>query len=79
MNAAMNVVFIGGGNMADALIGGQLKSGLSASRRRASPLTSTPRSWPAEKPLFSSPPISASAMLPPPMNTTFMATFTRPA
>ena len=31
----MNVLFIGGGNMADALIGGLLKSGLSASQIRA--------------------------------------------
>lgn len=31
----MNVVFIGGGNMADALIGGLLKSGLSAGQLRA--------------------------------------------
>jgi pyrroline-5-carboxylate reductase len=35
MNVAMNVVFIGGGNMADALIGGLLKSGLSANQIRA--------------------------------------------
>lgn len=35
MNVAMNVVFIGGGNMADALIGGLLKSGLSAQQLRA--------------------------------------------
>lgn len=34
MNAAMNVVFIGGGNMADALIGGMLKSGFSAGQLR---------------------------------------------
>ena len=27
MNVAMNVLFIGGGNMADALIGGMLKNG----------------------------------------------------
>ena len=31
----MNVVFIGGGNMADALIGGLLKSGLAAAQVRA--------------------------------------------
>ena len=31
----MNVVFIGGGNMADALIGGLLKSGIEASQVRA--------------------------------------------
>jgi pyrroline-5-carboxylate reductase len=31
----MNVVFIGGGNMADALIGGLLKNGFSASQLRA--------------------------------------------
>jgi pyrroline-5-carboxylate reductase len=31
----MNVVFIGGGNMADALIGGLLKSGLAAAQIRA--------------------------------------------
>jgi len=31
----MNVVFIGGGNMADALIGGLLKSGFAASQLRA--------------------------------------------
>ena len=35
MNAAMNVVFIGGGNMADALIGGLLKSGFAANQLRA--------------------------------------------
>ena len=35
MNVAMNVVFIGGGNMADALIGGLLKSGIGASQIRA--------------------------------------------
>ena len=35
MNIAMNVVFIGGGNMADALIGGLLKSGIEASQVRA--------------------------------------------
>ena len=35
VNVAMNVVFIGGGNMADALIGGLLKSGFAASQLRA--------------------------------------------
>ncbi len=35
MNVAMNVVFIGGGNMADALIGGLLKSGFAANQLRA--------------------------------------------
>jgi pyrroline-5-carboxylate reductase len=35
MNVAMNVVFIGGGNMADALIGGLLKSGFKAIQLRA--------------------------------------------
>ena len=35
MNVAMNVLFIGGGNMADALIGGLLKSGFAASQLRA--------------------------------------------
>lgn len=35
MNVAMNVVFIGGGNMADALIGGLLKNGFTASQLRA--------------------------------------------
>jgi pyrroline-5-carboxylate reductase len=35
MNVAMNVVFIGGGNMADALIGGMLKSGFAAGQLRA--------------------------------------------
>jgi len=35
MNSPMNVVFIGGGNMADALIGGLLKSGFSAAQLRA--------------------------------------------
>ncbi len=35
MNVAMNVVFIGGGNMADALIGGLLKNGFSTSQLRA--------------------------------------------
>jgi len=35
MNIAMNVVFIGGGNMADALIGGMLKSGFAPNQLRA--------------------------------------------
>jgi pyrroline-5-carboxylate reductase len=35
MNVAMNVVFIGGGNMADALIGGMLKNGFSTAQLRA--------------------------------------------
>jgi pyrroline-5-carboxylate reductase len=35
MNVAMNVVFIGGGNMADALIGGLLKNGFAANQLRA--------------------------------------------
>jgi len=35
MNVPMNVVFIGGGNMADALIGGLLASGLSPNQLRA--------------------------------------------
>jgi pyrroline-5-carboxylate reductase len=35
MNVAMNVLFIGGGNMADALIGGMLKSGFAAAQLRA--------------------------------------------
>ena len=35
MNVAMNVVFIGGGNMADALIGGLLKNGFAADQLRA--------------------------------------------
>ena len=35
MNVPMNVVFIGGGNMADALIGGLLKSGFSTGQLRA--------------------------------------------
>jgi pyrroline-5-carboxylate reductase len=35
VNVAMNVVFIGGGNMADALIGGLLKSGIQANQIRA--------------------------------------------
>lgn len=35
MNVAMNVVFIGGGNMADALVGGLLKSGIQANQIRA--------------------------------------------
>ena len=35
MNVALNVVFIGGGNMADALIGGLLKSGVEARQVRA--------------------------------------------
>ena len=35
MNVAMNVVFIGGGNMADALIGGMLKSGFAPGQLRA--------------------------------------------
>jgi pyrroline-5-carboxylate reductase len=35
VNVSMNVVFIGGGNMADALIGGMLKSGFATSQLRA--------------------------------------------
>jgi len=35
MNVAMNVVFIGGGNMADALIGGLLKNGFAPAQLRA--------------------------------------------
>lgn len=35
MNSPMNVVFIGGGNMADALIAGLLKSGFSTAQLRA--------------------------------------------
>jgi pyrroline-5-carboxylate reductase len=35
VNVATNVVFIGGGNMADALIGGMLKSGFAAGQLRA--------------------------------------------
>jgi len=35
VNVAMNVVFIGGGNMADALIGGMLKNGFKANQIRA--------------------------------------------
>jgi len=35
MNVAMNVVFVGGGNMADALIGGLLKSGIAPGQLRA--------------------------------------------
>jgi pyrroline-5-carboxylate reductase len=35
MNIAMNVVFVGGGNMADALIGGLLKNGFAANQLRA--------------------------------------------
>ena len=35
MNVPMNVVFIGGGNMADALVGGLLASGFSAGQLRA--------------------------------------------
>jgi pyrroline-5-carboxylate reductase len=35
MNVAMNVIFVGGGNMADALIGGMLKSGFATSQLRA--------------------------------------------
>jgi pyrroline-5-carboxylate reductase len=35
MNVPMNVVFIGGGNMADALIGGMLKGGFKANQIRA--------------------------------------------
>jgi len=35
MNVAVNVVFIGGGNMADALAGGLLKNGFSAGQLRA--------------------------------------------
>ena len=35
MNVPLNVVFIGGGNMADALVGGLLASGIAASQIRA--------------------------------------------
>ena len=35
MNVAMNVVFIGGGNMADALVGGMLKNGFAPGQLRA--------------------------------------------
>ena len=35
MNVAMGVVFIGGGNMADALIGGMLKNGFAPAQLRA--------------------------------------------
>lgn len=35
MNVATNVVFIGGGNMADAMIGGMLKNGFAAGQLRA--------------------------------------------
>ena len=35
MNIAMNVVFIGGGNMADALIGGLVKNGFAPNQLRA--------------------------------------------
>ena len=35
MNVPMNVVFIGGGNMADALIGGLIQGGLSVNQLRA--------------------------------------------
>jgi pyrroline-5-carboxylate reductase len=35
MNVAMNVLFIGGGNMADALIGGMLKNGFAPAQLRA--------------------------------------------
>jgi pyrroline-5-carboxylate reductase len=35
MNVAMNVLFIGGGNMADALIGGMLKNGFGPAQLRA--------------------------------------------
>lgn len=35
MNVPMNVIFIGGGNMADALIGGLLKNGFAPSQLRA--------------------------------------------
>jgi pyrroline-5-carboxylate reductase len=34
VNVAMNVLFIGGGNMADAMIGGMLKSGFAAGQLR---------------------------------------------
>ena len=43
MNIAMNVVFIGGGNMADALIGGLLKGGFAASQVRAVEVDSAAR------------------------------------
>ena len=49
MNVAMNVVFIGGGNMADALIGGMLKSGFSADQLRAVEISGDARRRLADK------------------------------
>ena len=43
MNIPMNVLFIGGGNMADALIGGLLKSGFAANQLRAVEVDSAAR------------------------------------
>ena len=49
MNIAMNVVFIGGGNMADALIGGMLKNGFSADQLRAVEISGDARRRLADK------------------------------
>jgi pyrroline-5-carboxylate reductase len=49
MNVAMNVVFLGGGNMADALIGGMLKSGFAADQLRAVDVSGDARRRLAEK------------------------------
>lgn len=49
MNVAMSVVFVGGGNMADALIGGMLKSGFAADQLRAVDVSGDARRRLAEK------------------------------
>jgi pyrroline-5-carboxylate reductase len=49
VNVAMNVVFIGGGNMADALIGGLLKNGFAADQLRAVDVSGDARRRLAEK------------------------------
>ncbi len=49
MNVAMNVVFIGGGNMADALIGGMLKSGFKPGQLRAVEISGDARRRLADK------------------------------
>jgi pyrroline-5-carboxylate reductase len=49
VNVAMNVVFIGGGNMADALIGGMLKSGFKPGQLRAVEISGDARRRLADK------------------------------
>lgn len=49
MNVAMNVVFIGGGNMADALVGGMLRSGFQPAQLRAVDVSGDARRGLADK------------------------------